>query len=238
MKNRPKTTLFLIESLDGKISTGSKDNLDIDKDFKRIHGIKEGLHQYYNLEKHMDSFSLNSGRVMAKIGVNERKEEPHKIDCSFIIVDINHLTESGVIYLAKWVKTLYLATANKEHPAYKVKDIHQNIEIIEYDEEIDLENLLSVMLVKYGAERVTLQTGGTLNAQWLRRGLVDHVSIIIAPCLIGGVGTQSLVGGVSLQTEDDLKNIRVLKLVKCDVLENSYLHLLYDVVEDTIIDAV
>ncbi len=31
--NRPITTLFMLESLDGKISRGSSDNLDVDKDF-------------------------------------------------------------------------------------------------------------------------------------------------------------------------------------------------------------
>lgn len=236
MKTRSETTLFLIESLDGKISTGSTDNLDVDKDFKRIHGVKEGLHQYYDLEKQTDPFSLNSGRVMAKIGVNDRLDEPKKMGCSFIILDTNHLTENGITYLAKWVKTLYLVTTNKEHPVYNRKNTFENIEIIEYTGEIDLEDLLTVMYNKYGAERVTLQSRGTLNAQWLRKGLVDHVSIVIAPCLIGGKGTQSLVGGVSLQTEKDLNNIRVLKLVKCDVLENSYIHAVYDVIKDTIID--
>jgi len=55
--DRPVTTLFMIESLDGKISTGDVDELDVDKDFKRIVGVKEGLHQYYDLEKQTDLFS-------------------------------------------------------------------------------------------------------------------------------------------------------------------------------------
>ena len=38
MKKRPITTLFMLESLDGKISTGSTDNLDADKDFCKIDG--------------------------------------------------------------------------------------------------------------------------------------------------------------------------------------------------------
>ena len=38
--NRPITTLFMLESLDGKISTGNSDNLDVDKDFPKINGVK------------------------------------------------------------------------------------------------------------------------------------------------------------------------------------------------------
>lgn len=69
--NRPITTLFMLELLDGKISTGNSENLDIDKDFPKIDGVKEGLHQYYEIESNTDYFSLNTGKVMAKIGVND-----------------------------------------------------------------------------------------------------------------------------------------------------------------------
>ena len=73
-KDRPVTTLFLLESLDGKISTGSTDERDVDRDFPKIPVVKDGLYQYYEIEQHTDSVSLNTGRVMAKIGVNSRSD--------------------------------------------------------------------------------------------------------------------------------------------------------------------
>ena len=232
--DRPETTLFMIESLDGKISTGDTDELDVDKDFKRIVGVKEGLSQYYQLEKQTDPFSLNSGKVMAKIGVNKRTEEPTKMGCSFIIIDNKpHLTERGVEYLAKWVKTLYLVTANKDHPVYKVKGKYPNIEILEYEKQIDLRDVLVRMKRDFGAERITFQSGGTLNSQWLRQGLIDHISVVIAPCLIGGKNTPSLVDGESLHSQKDLTHVKALKLIKCTVLNDSYVHLFYDVVQNT-----
>lgn len=72
MCSRPITTLFMLMSLDGKISTGSTDNMDVDKDFPLIEGVKEGLNQYYEIEQTTDLWSLNSGRVQAKVGVNEK----------------------------------------------------------------------------------------------------------------------------------------------------------------------
>ena len=83
---RPKTTLFMIMSLDGKISTGATDDLDIDKDFPTIKGLKEGLSQYYEIEKTTDLWSFNTGRVQAKMGVNE-KSLPEKTDVSFVLLD-------------------------------------------------------------------------------------------------------------------------------------------------------
>jgi 2,5-diamino-6-(ribosylamino)-4(3H)-pyrimidinone 5'-phosphate reductase len=232
--SRPETTLFMIESLDGKISTGDSDELDIDKDFKHIKGVKEGLPQYYELEKKTDWYSLNTGRVMAKIGVNERTEEPVKIDANFIIIDSKpHLNEKGISYLAKWVQTLYVVTTNKQHPVYSMKQQYPNIEIIEYDNEIDLADLLVKMKEKYHAEKITIQSGGTINSHWLRLGLIDHVSLVIAPCLIGGSNTPSLVGGESLHAQEDLKKIKALRLISCDILEDSYIHVRYDVINNT-----
>lgn len=231
--DRPITTLFLLQSLDGKITTGDNDLLDTDSDFRKIEGVKEGLQQYYDIEKTTDFFSLNSGRVMEKIGVNTITKEPHKVPVKFIVIDNKpHLTEKGVEYMTKWGKFLYLVTTNKNHSAFKLKD-KLPIEVIYYEKEIHLTDLLKKMKQQYKAKRITIQTGGTLNAEWVRRGLIDFVSIVIAPCLIGGSNTQSLIGGESLHSEEDLKKIKSLKLIKNETLKDSYIHLRYKVIKDT-----
>ena len=149
---RPITTLFMLESLDGKISSGSSDNLDVDKDFCRIDGVKEGVHQYYELEQETDIFSLNTGRVMAKIGVNEKKEYHEKIDAvTFVIIDNKpHLNENGIDYLCNWVRKLLLVTTNKNHIAYSLQYKYDNLEILYYDN-LDLKVLLedSYIELKY-----------------------------------------------------------------------------------------
>ena len=37
---RPVTTLYMLVSVDGKISTGATDELDVDRDFPQIPGLK------------------------------------------------------------------------------------------------------------------------------------------------------------------------------------------------------
>ena len=59
-KIKPITTLFMFMSVDGKISTGAVDELDVDREFPRINGMKEGVYQYYEIEKTTDLWSLNS----------------------------------------------------------------------------------------------------------------------------------------------------------------------------------
>ena len=111
-----------------------------------------------------------------------------------------------------------------------------NLEIVKYDTEIDLEDLFVQLKNKYGAEKVTIQSGGTMNAEFVRRGLIDKVSVVVAPALVGGKDTASLVDGDSLVTFDDLKKIKALKLDKAKVLQDSYLHLTYDVINETVVE--
>ena len=49
MNNRTINTLFMLMSLDGKISSGNNDELDADKDWCKIDGVKEGIHKYYDI---------------------------------------------------------------------------------------------------------------------------------------------------------------------------------------------
>lgn len=235
--DRPKTTLFLIESLDGKISTGDTDEMDVDKDFRKIAGVKEGLDQYYEIERHTDIVSFNTAKVQAKIGVNKRDlSEVEKTSVSFVIVDNKpHLDAQGTEYFAKRSKVFYLITTNKNHPAFKLKEKYPNIEIIFYPKEIDFVDVFKRLKIDYGIKRVTIQTGGTLNATLLRLKLIDRVSIVIAPCLIGGKNTSSLISGASLHTEKELPHVKALKLLSCKKLKNNYLHAIYRVINDTVV---
>lgn len=224
--NRPVTTLFMIESLDGKISTGSTDNMDIDKDFPLIAGIKEGLHQYYEAEQDTDLWSLNSGRTLAKIGINTREFEAEQSIVSFLVIDNTHLTEHGVKYLSSKLKNLVIITTNQNHPAFNVRE--ENVELV-CQPELNIGEALQFIKNEYGCERITVQTGSTLNSEMLRDNLIDYVDIIIAPALIGGKDTPSLIGGLNLTASSQLDLIKTLKLQDCKVLQDSYIRVTYSV---------
>jgi len=230
MNQRPYTTLFLLVSVDGKISTGDTDVMDVDKDYPKIVGVKEGLKQYYDLELETDLFSFNTGRVFSKVGMNEKTDEPQKLPVSFVVVDNEpHLTEKGVSYLAKKSKNLIIATINKTHPASILKKDFDNIHIFEYEKIVDFRDLFEKLKERFGAERMTIQSGGTLNTTLVREGLIDRVLLVVAPALIGGKNTSTLMDGESLHTSAELNKIKTLELVQAKPLENSYLLLEYQV---------
>lgn len=223
--DRPITTLFMLMSVDGKISTGATDDLDVDKDFPKIAGVNDGLHQYYEIEQTTDLWSLNSGRVQAKMGVNN-KGMPNKTPVSFVLIDNTHLNENGIRYFCALSEQFVLVTSNADHPAFDVNE--NNLHII-YQKELSLKDALAKLKSEYGCERVTIQSGGTLNSLFLREKLLDYVDIVVAPVLIGGKDTATLIDGKSLLSENELSNLGVLKLQECVILEDSYLRLRYEV---------
>ena len=223
--DRPITTLFMLMSVDGKISTGATDELDFDKDLPTIAGVQEGLHQYYEIEQTTDLWSFNTGRVQAKMGVNT-KEMPAKTPVSFVLLDNHHLTEHGIRYFCARSQQLVLITSNAEHPAFHVEE--ENLHII-YGE--TLANALIRLKKEYGCERLTVQSGGTVNELFLRNKLIDYVDIVVAPVLIGGKGTPTLIDGESLRSVVELSKAGVLELMECNVLQDSYIRLRYKVVD-------
>ncbi len=123
---RPITTLFMLMSVEGKISTEATDDLDVDKDFPKIMGVQEGLYQYYEIEQTTDLWSLNSGRVQEKIGINT-KELPDKLPVSFVIIDNSHLTEHGIRCFCALSKEFVLITSNIDHPAFQINEVNLHI---------------------------------------------------------------------------------------------------------------
>ena len=118
-----------------------------------------------------------------------------------------------------------MITTNAKHPAFQITD--NNLHII-YGEL--LPDALIRLKSECGCERLTVQSGGTINGLFLREKLIDFVDIVVAPVLIGGKETSTLIDGTSLVSADELSKIGVLKLIDCVVLQNSYIRLRYQVI--------
>lgn len=226
--NRPITTLFLLSSIDGKISIGASPVLDFDKDFPKIKGLKEGLGQYYQIESTTDLSSFITGVVLEKIGFNTRKDEPKKLSVTLVVIDNGcHLNLNGVNYALKKFKKVIIVTNSKQHIAKNYK--HHSLSLINYYKKIDFKNLFGVLKNKYKIHRITLQSGGSLNAILLREGLIDKVKLVFAPVLIGGKDTPSIISGVSIKSEKEFRFLKTWKLIKIIKLKNSYVYLEYKV---------
>jgi 2,5-diamino-6-(ribosylamino)-4(3H)-pyrimidinone 5'-phosphate reductase len=66
-------------------------------------------------------------------------------------------------------------------------------------------DLFGQLKCKYNIDRVTIQTGGTLNSIFLRKKLIDRIAIVVASALVGGKETPTLIDGGILETFEELK---------------------------------
>ena len=155
------------------------------------------------------------------------KEMPPKTPVSFVLIDNSHLNEHGVRFFCELSKQFVLITTNPDHPAFRVNA--ENLGII-LQEELCLEKALVKLKEEYGCDRITIQSGGTVNGLFLREKLFDYVDIVVAPVLVGGKTTSTLIDGESITAREELDKLGVLKLIDCEKLEDSYVRLRYEVI--------
>lgn len=216
---RPYTTLFLLSSLDGKISTGFGPNMDFDADLPHLNGIKDGLSQYYDIEETTDLFSLSSGAIQKKLGRN-KSALGKVVPITNVVVDNHHLTPIGIRNVMNSYEKVIIVTCRK--------DLKIPCDVIRYDG-CDFRPVFKQLYSKLGCNRLTIQTGGTLNTVLLRQGLIDEIRFVIAPIIVGGKDTPTSFDGQSLVNKQGLYDIKSLNLISANVLHCNYLELRYKV---------
>lgn len=83
-----------------------------------------------------------------------------------------------------------------------------NLSVI-LQESLSLSTALKVLKNNYNCDRLTIQSGDTLNSLFIREKLIDYVDIVVAPALISGKDISTLIGEESLMSTSDLDKIDV-----------------------------
>ncbi len=76
--------------------------------------------------------------------------------------------------------------------------------VVAGSDQIDLPSLLSVLSDQYGVRKMMVEGGPTLNWHMLHHRLVDEIRLIHLPFIVGGDDTPSLVGGMHIESEDEM----------------------------------
>jgi 2,5-diamino-6-(ribosylamino)-4(3H)-pyrimidinone 5'-phosphate reductase len=91
---------------------------------------------------------------------------------------------------------------------------------------VDLPAALTQLKACYGFDLIRIDSGGTLNGVLLRAGLVDEVSLLVNPTLVGGTSPQSIFVAPDLTST---AGIIPLKLTHLEQLPDDILWLRYEV---------
>lgn len=91
-------------------------------------------------------------------------------------------------------------------------------------DKVDLRAALEQLQARYGVGRVHVDSGGTLNGALLRAGLVDEISLMIAPALVGGASPRSFYRAPDLTSAE---GVIPLELHHVETLDEGLVWLRY-----------
>jgi 2,5-diamino-6-(ribosylamino)-4(3H)-pyrimidinone 5'-phosphate reductase len=96
------------------------------------------------------------------------------------------------------------------------------------EDRVDLRAALEELHARYGVKTVRVDSGGLLNGALLRAGLVDEVSLLINPCLVGGTTPRSIFVAPDLASSEGVIS---LKLAQVEAVRGDAVWLKYEVVK-------
>lgn len=80
---------------------------------------------------------------------------------------------------------------------------------------VDLPLLMKILREKYGVNKLMIEGGPTLNWHMLHDRLVDEIRLIHLPFIVGGADTPSLVGGMHINSEEEMIRLNLKKFYLC-----------------------
>ncbi len=135
------------------------------------------------------------------------------------------------IQQSPWWGEVTLLCSKATPPAYieRVKALGIDV-LVAGEDRVDFKVALEALNTRYGIQIVRTDTGGVLHGVLLRAGLVDEISVVLAPTLIGGTSPASLF------VAPDLSPLAVpnaapigLKLLHVENVEGDFVWLRYAV---------
>ena len=93
------------------------------------------------------------------------------------------------------------------------------------DDRVDLAAGLDILGDEMGLSAIRVDSGGTLNGALLRQGLVDEVSLLVSPSLVGGTSPKGFFTASDVSGPDQVVK---LSLRKVETLAGGVLWLRYD----------
>jgi riboflavin biosynthesis pyrimidine reductase len=226
--SKPEVTLMLASSIDGRLVSRDSDRLDSNKKWKKSNLVKSIIYQFFDFSENKTVYNLTSGSSMVRVGVNSDSFTPKKSSVRLVVLDSDKLlTAVGVTNLAKSVQQLILVTDHSQR--HLKKGALSNCNFFFHKGEVDLVVLLKEIGKQFNVQKLTVQSEGLMNSNWIEAGIVDHLTVILFPILVSDNGTPTLVSNNNF-------SVRPLRLISMARFDDNYISLNYDVINSKKID--
>lgn len=210
---RPYVILNAAMTLDGKIATATgSSNISGKKDLERVHEIR----------KECDAIMVGIGTVMA----DDPRLTVHKIDARpednpvRVVVDSRCRTPADARITNGDAKTI-IAGANEYKEEFMKSETYETLKkrgvkfFFSGDRRVDLKALMNY-LHEEGIEKLMLEGGATLNFSMIRLGLIDEISICVAPMVVGGADAKTFFDGDGFNTMDESVKLELIDYYPLD----------------------
>ena len=204
---RPYVILNAAMTLDGKIATETgSSNISGKKDLERVHEIR----------KECDAIMVGIGTVLA----DDPRLTVHKIDAKpednpvRVVVDSKCRTPIDARITNSDAKTI-IAVANEYKEDLMASEKYETFKnrgvkfFFSGDSHVDLVALMSY-LHEEGIEKLMLEGGATLNFSMIKAGLIDEISICVAPMIVGGANAKTFFDGEGFDTMDEAVRLELI----------------------------
>jgi 2,5-diamino-6-(ribosylamino)-4(3H)-pyrimidinone 5'-phosphate reductase len=218
---RPQVILNIFSSIDGRLTTAPNRNVSEWTALRIDENANDITHKLYD---DLECDGLVSGSESLIVWGNhtvELKDPVYwpKKSKAYIVFDgrgrINWTQSNDLIVVTKEnVSAEYI----KQLEMKKIRYITAGS-----NDHIDLPAALE-RLHELGFRRLGLSGGGRINGAFLRQGLIDEFSIIIAPVAIGGIKTPTIFDCSDLT---EVTGITELELIKSEVIDNKLIWMYY-----------
>ncbi|MBE6509216.1 MAG: 2,5-diamino-6-(ribosylamino)-4(3H)-pyrimidinone 5'-phosphate reductase [Methanobrevibacter sp.] len=210
---KPYVILNAAMTLDGKIATATgSSNISGKKDLERVHEIR----------KECDGIMVGIGTVLA----DDPRLTVHKIDANpednpiRVVVDSKCRTPIDARITNSDAKTI-IAVANEYKDELKQSEKYEIFKsrgvkfFFSGDERVDLVALMSY-LHEEGIGKLMLEGGSTLNFSMIKAGLIDEISICVAPMVVGGANAKTFFDGDGFDTMDEAVKLELVDSFSLD----------------------
>ncbi len=210
---RPYVILNAAMTLDGKIATATgSSNISGEKDLERVHEIR----------KECDAIMVGIGTVMA----DDPRLTVHKIDARpednpvRVVVDSRCRTPADARITNGDAKTI-IAGANEYKEEFMKSETYEKLKkrgvkfFFSGDRRVDLKALMNY-LHEEGIDKLMLEGGATLNFSMIRLGLIDEISICVAPMVVGGADAKTFFDGDGFNTMDESVKLELIDYYPLD----------------------
>jgi 2,5-diamino-6-(ribosylamino)-4(3H)-pyrimidinone 5'-phosphate reductase len=207
----PKVVIFNCTSLDGRMDGGvGLDDMGLYYQLAACWNADGMLSGSNTIQAAFSGVAFSEATFPEQNGVGTKELHPLAVPYLVVVDSRGRIHNWAQIQAQPFWRQVVVLCARATPPAYLEELARHGIAcIVAGEERVDLRRALRTLYAEYGIRSLRVDSGGALNGALLRAGLVDEVSLLVAPALVGGESPQSMFVAPDVTSPDQAIPLRL-----------------------------